>query len=313
MRNKRTIQLAAFNIVTHPHSAVSYVNLFHDARKLGRDIQIRGETHGRLGTSTDLEGYSEALITGDIYTYLELNVDDPWFNTNTGEAADKVQTKEVKIPAHLRPHLKQLRYVFFPKKHLFIFVQHDAGKYRGSIGIQSMSDFLTALLNDSRLLVKTDFKRVEVRSVQDRKSLEWIFSTLQVEQLEITVRRPNGDSSGDARKSVEEELEEQHLEEYFVKQTAEKGKGIKPNENTNRLLNEAMTNGSVKARGRDRNEKMHTVNTEDRPLVEPIEISSKRPYAESVIQASFDFAKKAYKQIKTHTEKNLSDIEDDNS
>jgi hypothetical protein len=313
MRNNRTIRLAAFNIVTHPHTTQGYVNLFHSARKLKRDIPIRGETHGRLGTSIDLDDYSEPLVTGDIYTYLELNINDPWFNTRTGEAADTTQTQEVQIPDYLRPHLKQLRYVFFPKTHLFVFVQHDTGKHRGTLGVNSMSDFLTELLNDPRLLEKTDFKKVEVRSVQDRKSLAWIFSKLKVEQLEITIRRPNGDSSGDAKKSVEEELEEQNLEEYFVKQTAEKGKGIKPNENTGRLLNEAMTNGGVKAKGRDTDDKMQTVNTQSKPLLEPIEISSKKPYAESVIQASFEFAKKAYQRIKIHAENILSDFEDDNT
>lgn len=283
MIKPRTIRFGAFNIVTHPHSPKSYEELFTKARDLKQVIKIWGDTHAILRTAFHPEEYKGSIITGEIFTFLNLDPSQPWFDILKGEAATEKQTHEVKIPENLRPHLKRIRYVFFPNSHIFVYVREDSAF--GAISPNNMSELLTALLNDNRILEKAPYQAVDVRLVQDSTSLDWIFKNLRVELLNITIRRPNGDTGGDAQESVEKELEEQNLQEYFVSQKAEKGKAIKPNKRTNRLMKEATINGHVEAKGLDQDDVPHTLNTSARPLIEPVVFDGKKAYFDFVIEA----------------------------
>jgi hypothetical protein len=77
----RTVKLAAFNIVTHPHSSAGYERLFQDARLLKQSIKVRGATHAFLATAHNPGGTSETnFITGEIYTFIELDPNLDWFD-----------------------------------------------------------------------------------------------------------------------------------------------------------------------------------------------------------------------------------------
>ena len=282
MKN-RTVQLAAFNIVTHPHSEKSYADIFKRARELKQIIKIWGDTHALLCSALTLNEFEKSPITGEVYTFFDIDPNEPWFDILKGEAASDKETKEVKIPSHLRPHLKRIRYVFFPDRHTFVYVRSDS--VHGRISPKSMQEFLTALLNDNRILAKVEFQAVEVRLVQDKQSLKKIFQSPRVERLDISIRKPNGDTGGEAQQSVEQELDEQNLEEYFVSQKAAKGKSIQPNKRTVRLMEEATLNGFVEAKVWDENDMPHTVNTSSKPLVAPVKIDPEASYIGSIVRA----------------------------
>jgi len=301
MSKSRTIHLAAFNIVTHPHSPKSYEQLFFAAKELRQMIKIWGDTHALLRSAYKLEEYKTPIITGEIFTFLEIDLNQPWFDILKGEEATDKQTHEVKIPENLRPHLKRIRYVFFPDSHIFVYTRDDSAN--GRISPKSMGELLASLLNDNRILANAAFQAVDVRLVQDSKSLDWIFENLRVERLDITIRKPNGDTGGDAEESVEKELEEQNLEEYFVSQKAEKGKAIKPNARTRRLLNEATINGQVEAKGLDKDDITQTKNTSAHPLVEPFVFEAKRPYIEFIVESGKALVEKIRKAQKGLVEK----------
>lgn len=289
MAKSRKITLAAFNIVTHPHSEQEYEKLFYSAKGLMQTIKVWGDTHALLCSAYRMEELVEPTITGEIFTFLEIDTQQDWFDILKGEVATEKQTKEVVIPQNLRPHLKRIRYVFFPKAHMLVYTRDDMN---GSISPSRMEYFLTHLLNDNRILEGAPYQEVGVRLVQDRQSLEWIFQHLRVERLDITIKRPNGDTAGDAEQSVEEELEDQNIEEYFVSQKAENGKVLKPNKRTQRMMQEATINGHVEAKGLDKDDLPRSINTTERPLVEPVYYDSESPYLDFVVRAASDLLQK---------------------
>lgn len=281
----RTLKLSAFNIVTHPHKPEFYSEVFSKAFALHRQIGIRGETRALLGSCYNLEsGNITSPITGEIFTFLEIDKDNDWFDIAKGEQATDRQTEEVTIPDNLRPHLKRVRYVFFPKKHMFIYVREDSKL--GIISPASMEYFLNSLLNDPKVLENKKFHEVEIRLVQDKAAIDEILSTLSIDRLTIKIRLPNGDGPLDAMAAIEEEMNEQNLIEYTTIQKAKKGEKIDPNERTVALMEKAVTDGSVEAVGRDENGLAKSINTQSKPLVEPVRYDGKSAYLDFFINAA---------------------------
>lgn len=288
----RTVKLAAFNIVTHPHSPQGYADLFVNARGLRQVIPIRGETHAMLATAyRPTEDDPQSVITGEVFRFLQLDPTLAWFDVIRGEQASDEQVEQVSIPDELRPHLKKIRYAFFPKDHVFVYSREDA--HHGSISPASMELFLKRLLNDNRLLEKTAFQEVEVRLVQDHQELKAILETVTLERLEIYIRLPNpGDTPGDAEADVTEEMEEENLEELKIIKKAADGTGMHPNARTQNYMHAAASNGYVWARGVDAEGQKKEFNTKDTPLVEPFEFPNNVPYLERFLDAARELRRK---------------------
>lgn len=281
-KSSRTIHLAVCNITTHPHSPADYKKLIFKAVSLKQPVKVWGDTHAFLATAYKTGEADHAPLVGEIFTFLELSRDLGWFDLLRGEEATEEQTGEVAIPPNLRPHLKRHRFAFFPEEHAFVFVSRDSRN--GSISPNKITDFLSDLLNDPRILLESDFPQVAVTLYQDRSQIEEIFRTLQVHQLRIMIKRPNGDTPDDAGPSIEEEFEDQNIAEYFIQQKAVKGKRLDPDRRTVRYMEEAVTNGFVEATGSDAQEITRTVNTKSKPLIEPVRFDGELPYSDFILR-----------------------------
>lgn len=277
--------MAAFNIVTHPHSADDYAALFARARSIRQPIQVRGETHALLATAYEpKESEFNGVITGEVFTFLQLDPTLAWFDLVRGEQASDEQVETVNIPDNLRPHLKKIRYVFFPRNHLFIYAREDS--HFGSIGPASMQNFLERLLNDNRLLEKTGFQEVDVRLVQDKRTLQGILESITLERLEIFLELPNPDTPGDAEERVAREMEEENLEELKIIKTAADETGLRPNHRTRQYMDAASKNGYVWAKGMTVDGTKKEFTTKETPWIEPVEFPTNVPYLDRFIQAA---------------------------
>jgi hypothetical protein len=282
----RTVKLAAFNIVTHPHSPAGYSQLFLAARSLRQPVKIWGETHGLLATAYRPRAELDlSVITGEIFTFLQLDQTLGWFDIVRGEEATDEQIEAVNIPEELRPHLKKIRYVLFPGDHVFVYAREDS--HHGSISPTPMQNFLERLLNDNRLLEKTRFQEVEVRLIQDRRELTEILERITLERLEIFVELPNaGDTPGDAEEKVAKEMEEENLKELEIIKKAADERGLHPNENTKDYMTAAASNGYVKARGTTAEGEKKEYNTQTAPLVESFDFPDNVPYLDRFLDVA---------------------------
>lgn len=286
---RRTIKLAALNIVTHPHSVENYRKLWDRAYWLKQRFRTHGDTAAMLGSMG--RDFAGNVISGDLFTFLDLDPSLPWYDIQSGEEATEQQTKEVEIPAHLKPHLRRFRYVFIPEVHTLVFVHYDSKV--GAISPNSVQSFVDRLLNDNRIIQGAPFPKVHVQIVQDKHSLKTIFESIRVDALDIQMYRPNGDTSDDAKKSIEEELDDQNIGEYFVSLKAQNpGTPIKPDSRTSRMMKEAIKTGYVEARGPDEDGIPRTLNTKTHPAIEPYKLDPRVPYADAIVNIASSFLRK---------------------
>src|SRR5437763_14948764 len=65
------------------------------------------------------------IITWNFYRFLEVNVEDPWFDIAKHKKADASDVEKVSIPPALKPNLTEIPYVFHLKTHRLYFVSHE--------------------------------------------------------------------------------------------------------------------------------------------------------------------------------------------
>jgi hypothetical protein len=291
----RKIILSAVNIVTHPHSTEDYVKIFKKARDLKQLIKIHGDRHAVLRSIWSDSAVKSAdklsnPIYGEIYSYIQLG-DDAWFDLLEGEPATPEEAAEVKIPSELVPHLKRIAYVFFPDKHLFVYVSGDSNK--GSMSPPQMKGFLEKLFNDNRITEIAEFDTVEVRTVQSKETVTQILESLSIEKLTIQLNRPN-DTGSDPEKSIEEEMEEQGLARMEIFQRSSKHDHIKPNKKTREYMEAALTNGFVEAIGYDDNDNITTLKTIEKPFKDPYKLDEDQ---QTYLDAFLENARKVVRKI----------------
>lgn len=247
-RESRSIRISALNVAMHkPHSPQLYMNLFRDAQRLGTLIKL-GELHGAiLGTLDGPEEYIRgAVLTGEIYRFVQLDPSEPWFNLRTSDAASDDDMVSVSIPEHLLPHLQRISYVFRPDNHQLWFISQDR---KDRLGPQTAVAFFQRLFD----VVHTEGKcsQVEVTALPDIESLEKLLSLHKLERITIDLKRPNADD-GDAEEARWlERLEKQGVKRQETVLVANAGESIKPDAETRSLAEVAARNGSVKVVGKD--------------------------------------------------------------
>jgi len=267
----RTIKISALNIAMHqPHSPQRYVSLFHDAKKLGQLVRL-GSLHGTmLGSLSGVKEYTKgAVLTGEIYRFVKLDANEPWFNIETLEEATENEVDGIKIPSHLLPHLQRIEFVFRPDVHELWFVSQDRDD---RLGPQAAAKFFQSLFD--RLVDSGKYPRVEVTAVPDHETLDQMLSLRKVEKLTIELKRPNADDAAKEEARWLKQLEKQKARKMTVELVAEKGDSVVPDEETRSLATVASKNGNVSVVGRNELGTRVEESTKAKPLMKPALVDS---------------------------------------
>lgn len=267
MPRRSTIQLAALNIVTHPHSTQLYADLFRDAFKINRKpIKLRGDQYGLVRSVFEIvEGKPELGLEGEIIRFMQIGADEPWFNLETTEQASDQDLKQIHIPDHLRPKMKSIRYVFLPKEHRLVFV---ASAGRNTISPTMAQQLFRDSLNHPKLRDQQHPEAI-VTVEQSHEALSEIFSIPFLKELRIQFHKPNHDEGDLTEKAIYEELDEQNIGSVLTDYKADHGESLKPNKRTKLLADLAKSNGHVEGKGKDADGKKVEIDTIDHPRIEP--------------------------------------------
>lgn len=266
MPRKSTLQLAALNIVTHPHSPAGYADLFFAALKEQRKpVKLRGDTYGMVRSCFPIvEGEPLAGLEGEIIRFLQIGKDEQWFNLDTTEEATKDDLNEIQIPDHLRPKLRTIRYVFLPKFHRLVFIT-SAPK----TGISpKMAQLLIGQFLNHPQLRELGHPDANVTIEQSQSALENIWAMFHLRELVIQFHKPNHDESDLNEAAIFRELDEQHIDSFLSDFKADRGKSIKPNKRTKLLTQLAASNGYAIGKGNEENGAKSEINTEDHARTE---------------------------------------------
>lgn len=291
MARENTIVLGALNVVMHPHPSGSYSALFRKAHELQRQIFVRRDQVLSIGSCFPIvEGSDETGFQGDLFRFMEIDPNEPWFNLADNRAATTSEVRtQVAIPKHLKPKFKQFRYAFFPEPHLLVVVLY---KQSDSISIDTVQKFLSAVLNDSELRL-AGLPEVSVTPVQSKEDLQRIWSYPEIDQLEIFVKRPNADEGDKEEKQLLDLMKKQGIGAQEIKMFKGPEETIKPNQQTKAWAEIALSNGHVKAIVKGADHKRRIESTSDHPRREQFKMDlTKGNFLQRFLEEARDFVTK---------------------
>ncbi|MCG8093629.1 MAG: DUF4747 family protein [Candidatus Thiodiazotropha endolucinida] len=264
MAHEQRLSLAAINITIHPHTSMRYVELIKHAAKTKEIVKIRGTSHGLLNGAYNIKrGKPEEGIEGEVSKFTQIDVNSRWLNTDTSKEAVDDDVKKVIIPENLKPNYEHFNYIFYPRKHLFVFQTYSSGGKQLSPNF--MLKFLDSLFSLEK--IKERFNTVDLTIVPDKDSLNKIWKIPRLEKLVMTIKRPNPDDFDDEEKEYLEEMNSQNTREIKLEHSSISGRSITPNERTKILARIAANNGVVSAKGKDQLNKPIEESTKAHPRV----------------------------------------------
>jgi Domain of unknown function (DUF4747) len=271
MITTRTIKISALNIAMHqPHSPMKYVELFKDAKKLNYLVRL-GSLHGAILGSvySPKDGNPSSELTGEIYRFVKLDANEPWFNVETSDVASDDEVERINIPSHLLPHLQRIEFIFKPAVHELWFISQDRNDRMGPhAAAKFFQDLFDALVAAGR------YPEIEVTALPDAETLDQMLSMSNLEKITIELKRPNADDAGSDEAKWLKRLEKQGIRKQTTELVAAKGSFISPDKETQTLAAVASRNGRVSIARRDTAGLRVEDSTDKRPLVMPVLVDS---------------------------------------
>ncbi|MEW8380506.1 MAG: DUF4747 family protein [Candidatus Thiodiazotropha taylori] len=262
MPREQRLSLSAINLRIHPHNTKKYVQLIKLAAKSKKILPIRGTSHGLLnGAYAIKSGKPEEGIEGEISKFTQIDLKSPWLDTNTSKEANEQDVGKIRIPENLKPNYHRFNYIFYPKKHMFVFQTYSSGNRTLSPGF--VLKFLQSLFSTE--LIKSKFGVVDLTIVPETNTLAKIWKIPQIDKLILTIKRPNPDDFHDEELEFLDEMNMQRISEIKQEHRAIDGQTISPNLRTKILAEIAAKNGSVFAKGKDALGKSIKESTEKHP------------------------------------------------
>jgi hypothetical protein len=267
MTRTRTIELSALNIAMHePHSPEKYVDLFRRIENRRQVVRI-GELHRAMigefypaNQSNPLEGFF-----GEIYKFVKIDPNEPWFNTQTHEKATDDETEKINIPAHLLPHLHKIPFFLNPNKHFLWFVKRDRNI---RLGVDVAKRLFERLIAD--FVNKKLFPNVVITPLSDAAELERMLRIPSMKKIFIELKRPNSDDGVSEEERWQKRLSNQNAEKIEFRMSALAHDSICPDDETKTLARIAARNGKVIVSGYNADGTKIEQSTESYPLVEQV-------------------------------------------
>lgn len=268
MSQPRTLYIAALNIAMADHQNQSYQKLLESIRRNRLFVRYHGD-RGAMLTSViqpDNLGSGEILV-GTVSTFLNVDPNDNWLNTETGRPAEDDDIRELVLPEHLKPGRKTFNFLFYAEYHRLFFTTRSPEGWL--VSPQSMRKiFERFFLNPD---VEERFGPIEVTAEPQTDALERIFSINQLKRLSISLVPPNADDHDEEEERLLRRLRDQNAREHNEELVAEKGKSLNPDDETRTTARVAKSNGYVEAKGRDENNDPDSYSTKEHPMIERAE------------------------------------------
>jgi len=264
MAKDQVVLMAGLNItMPAPHNAERYTELLKKVYRDKQIVSVRGVHGAALGSLYPLDKEDpQDGWAGEIYYFVQLNKNEPWFDVNSREEASEEDIRKISIPDNLKPHLTRFPFVFFPKKHR-IYYQIRVGN--SSFSPQSAKKFFDVLF----LLPGIEtYGTIEVTVIPEKDSVTSVLSIANLRHIKIELVRPNPDDHEEFERRFLERLERQGAGKLQFDLAAASGNTLTPDEETLALAEVAAENGYVRARGKTAAGEPVDRSTKNIPLIE---------------------------------------------
>ena len=245
-----------------PHSPQGYVDLLVTAFRRQK-LFPQGDVHvlmlGSLTGTQDAVQSNE--LTGEVFRFVKVDVNEPWFNTRTNEQASDDEMAELSIPAHLHAHMQCIHFVFYPRDHQLWFISRD-GKNR--MGAKRAEVFFQKMLDEASSAL--DGQQVEVTALPDPITLETMLSMHQLSKIVMQFKRPNPDDAEEIAGRIMQRMQQQNVKTINEELIAPRGQSIAPDSLTRAEARVAASNGHVEVIGKDADGNPVNESTNNKPM-----------------------------------------------
>lgn len=261
MARKIKISASILNLRVHPHTADIYKAFIQDLYELKAIVRLHGDRHGMISLINRSQS-DDNIITGTITTFLNVDLDGSWFDTENLQEATDNQVSEVNIPRHLHPNAAQFFFHFDINEHK-IYVQNYS---KGKVLTPPQALMLFKELSE-RLSITSKYNLAKITLVQSKEGLKRIFSIDRIDKITITIMKPNADILAENFESqIEAHLAASHARKLSLTYQAEPGVSLALNKDIEKLSETALSNGAVEVIGRNDGASVRQ-STESIPLI----------------------------------------------
>ncbi|WP_187970071.1 DUF4747 family protein [Aquibium microcysteis] len=259
MARKVKISASALNVRLHPHSPDIYMKWLRSIYSNRLVSQVHGDRYAMV-SSIDGTGASNNILTGAITTFVKLDGDGNWFNAAQMSEATEEDISEINIPRNLFPNAAAFYFYMDAEEHKIYFQTYSKGKY---LTANSALRFFNGLATQAP--IASVFGQAKISIVQDKSSLEYMFSIKKIKEINIRISKPNTDIfDEDFEANIEKHLDGTNSREITISYRAESNSSIKPDDDINKISKVALENGFVEVKGRD-DQGAVRLNSEDYP------------------------------------------------
>lgn len=279
MARKKTLTIAALNIKAEPHSPETYVKLLQAVFEKKLYGKIKGNDYLMLGTLSAINlDCPEQGIKGIFYKFTDIDPNAPWLNMSTLEPIESENFENgLKIPAELKPNLKEIYFVFYPYIHKLIFEYSYA----------SPRSIKTALLDIfSYDVIAQHFGNVNVEIEVSKKDIERLLSLPYKQKLKIKLTMPNP-AMANIRKSFYQRLDAMNADTITTSLRSKDKNGIQPDDDIIDMANDTSLEGTLEVTAIE-DGKSKTYSTENIPRTEKVKYDPEtQPLLEVLIDNSY--------------------------
>ena len=243
--------VCAVNIVVHNHPAGVYERLINAGFNLQLPLPVHGDRHALIvsvAPSHERTLSGRRVLRGSLSTFLDLDLDAPWFDIQSLKVTTEDRRREIQIPDSLRPNMADFHFALDPEQHILVCQAQTviSGKRRHVVKLTGnmLATFFGELF--SRPAIKRDFGDVEVTPVPDRQGVETILSA-KIKRLHIILRTPNPDDLDEAQKKIKRRMKSLKARQLDEIVAAEDGDFVTPDAELLSMARVAALNGRVDA------------------------------------------------------------------
>ncbi|WP_181706867.1 DUF4747 family protein [Chthonobacter rhizosphaerae] len=244
----RTIKMAVsiLNVRLHPHSPSIYAEYIKDLHQRRLPVRIHGDRYAML-SMLDTSNASDGTFFGAVTAFTRIDKNGSWFDADKLEEATENQISRLSIPENLYPNSASFYFLFDTKKHRIYIQQYTKGRQFTPASALRLFEGLSDNLD-----ITAKYNLATITIVQSAEGLAQLFSVAKINEVKITILKPNSDIfEDDFEAKIEAHLHETHSRSLVLTYDAEPGQSIVINEGIKNVTQVALENGGVEIKGRD--------------------------------------------------------------
>lgn len=200
----KKLSYSALNIVSHPHSAETYVKMFFEMKKQDYAVKLRGDTFATAIhiSYLDKTDKKNSPILGEVVKYTNIDKDSEWYDiTSQDIASDEDLLKVKSLPDHLKPNMSKFSFIFYPDSHLMVFESLYDGKRFSPNYAQKLFDTIFSSPH-----FQEKFGVVNVTVIPETDAIDRVLSMPGIKYLRMVTNLPNPDGLKKTEGKVKERL-----------------------------------------------------------------------------------------------------------